>query len=343
MLVHIHPENHSHDGHIPRIRNLLRAAEKGRAVVLFEGAPFVDPSSCTQLRTVTVQSHGLYWTGPPSFVNGLEQISETVRFHWAGLLRLVMSSGFSGQTELQHAGDCGMQVVRQLCIMLAKMHDLPSLVWGKLRSVLGDNLIEFATALCKSFKFQTGTDLNSYQMANDLAERKGRWPGKVLTFNEVTHVCYELMRYVPDKASGSVADRVEGASCDWSCELSAREDELLQMVVDSIIICEREHTFANSIRRMMDIQLSKTSGGDANTPSSPIPIHVVVGASHACGLLDDAYVATLGLDLQEFKNQQKRVATMTSVSKKKYANNRLWDLVPCRLFHHDPFLSSIEP
>ena len=332
-IIWVHPENHKHDGHTARIKNLLLAAEKGELVVLFEGNEFIDP--CVYSK-VTVHSHGLCWSGNPGFVNGLEQITGTVRFHWAGILRFATGCEFKQSATLQQSGDCGIQIVRQLCILLSKMSNVinpASSLCEKIKVILGTDLVEFATTLSHSLAtVETYDNLEvcgsvSCKLADELAIQRGKWPGKNIKFKDVVCVCYLLAPHVPGLEAQELCSLCSIGSNNLNHQLSSREKELLQEAVDGVIIYEREEAFAKSINAMKEFQTKKGDG-------TYLPIHIITGASHAYGIINDDYIHRIGLELDGFISQQKRVVHMAS---KDPTKKRLWELIKCQLFSHDPF------
>jgi hypothetical protein len=327
--VWIHSENHKHDGHVARIKNLLLAAERGELVLLFEGNEFVDPSR--GVSDITVYSHGLNVSTRAGFVNGLEQITGTARFHWAGVLRYATGCGFKESARLYEAGQCGIRIVRQLCILLAKMsREIASCdrLLKDLESALGADLLEFASTLSDSFGSVEVDGSSSCKLADDLAVQRGKWPGKTTAFSDVIWACCLLAPHVPGLEGDMLPDLEAIVGVDRAGRRpTSCERELLQEAVDSVIIYEREGTFAKSINEMRAFRMQRGDGAH-------LPIHIVVGASHAYGVISDDYVHRLGLELGEFITQQKRV---TQMAVKDPSKKRLWELVNCRSFSNDPF------
>lgn len=234
-----------------------------------------------------IRSHGLDWQGTCANINGLEP-PVTAQLEWATAVRYVTGSGVDLDTQMKDTGTTAIETIRYVCVFLTHLN------YETAKSLVNTEVIRFVQEIARQPKGD-GTCITRLEAANAVAQAEGRWPGKNLTFRELQAILGKCMQHI-----GLVANE------------SPTHYEMMHEM-NRILYVDREADFAVNILRMHEAHPGR-------------PIHVLLGAGHAAGLINDAFLRKLHVNVDEFQAHQATIP----------AGPRLWDLVDCQSVTH-PF------
>jgi hypothetical protein len=286
MQVTIHPEHHRLADMRCVWQRLIESAVHGDLMLLCEGIPYTDENVEKRIR-----SHDLDWQGICPYINGLEALA-TAKLEWATAVRYVTGSGGDPETQMKEAGINGIETIRFVCVFFTHLN------YETAKSLLNKEMRRFVQEIARQPRGD-GSCISRLEAANVVAQAKGCWPGKKLTFAYLQEILRKCMPHI-----GLVVNNG-----------STHEDMMHEM--NRIIYIDREADFATNIRRMQEAHPDK-------------PIHVLLGAGHAAGLINDTFLEKLHINIDEFRVHQTTIP----------AGPRLWDLMDCQAVTH-PFQTSL--
>ena len=237
-----------------------------------------------------VECHGIAWEGTHPHVNGLESESGEDLPRLAWAAASRLATG-SGAPEEDRLSDSPLEGA----LLIRSLCILFSLLDPTHSAALRDPAVADFVAELRRRLPPGGGDFwegGLHRAAHEvMRSRQSKWPGASLTFGDAARLCRDCMPHV------------------------GLGDAPFEEAIDEVLVVEREARWATTL---------------AAAAGAPLPVHVILGASHCMPALPGSHVEALHLDPVAFHRQAQRIHAP-----------RLSQMVECRVTD-DPFCSGVE-